>query len=141
MTSPLSLLALLATLIGCGSPPPDPGSSPEGRLCGRAYGSTVDSLEDMFTQAGRDMPEVMTKKDYVKMCVDLGFTEAQLKCMDPKLARGDESCKETLAAVKDKTGKLATALLPKKDEKKDAKEDGAGDEDKKEDEPEGEGGE
>ncbi len=138
MTSPLSVLALLATLLGCGSPPPDPGASPEGRLCGRAYGSTIDTLEDMFTQAGKDMPEVMAKKDYVNMCVELGFTEAQLKCMDPKLAKVDESCKETLAEVKDKTAKLAKALIP---EKEGAEKEKEGDGDKMEAEPEGEGGE
>ena len=114
MTVSLSIFAALAALVGCGSPPPDPGASPEGRLCGRAYGSTIDSLEDMYTQAGKDMPEVLPKKDYVKMCVELGFTEAQLKCMDPKLAAGDPACKEALEGVKDKTAKLAEALLPKK---------------------------
>jgi hypothetical protein len=130
MTLSLSIFAALAALVACSTPPPDPGASPEGRLCGRAYGSTIDSLEDMYTQAGQDLPEVLSKKDYVKMCVEMGFTEAQLKCMDPKLAAGNDACKEAMESVKDKTAKLAEALLLKKNDA------GAGG-DKMKEEPEG----
>ena len=117
MTSPHSILVVATAwaLVACTPPPPDPGASPEGKLCGRAYGSTIDSLEDMFTQAGKDLPEVLDKKAYVKLCVEMDFTEAQLKCMDPKLAQVDPGCAETLEGVKDKTSKLAAALLPKQD--------------------------
>lgn len=116
-------ITILATLAGCGAAP-DPSSSPEGRLCGRAYGSTIDSLDELYTKAGKDMPTPIAKDKYVEMCVGMGFTEDQLKCMDPKIASVDETCPETLKAVEDKKKKLAQSLLPKADKGGDDKKEG-----------------
>lgn len=118
------LITVLVTLVGCGGSAPDASSTPEGRLCGRAYGSTIDSLDELYTKAGKDMPTPVEKKKYVEMCVGMGFTEGQLKCLDPKLASLDETCAETLKPVEDKKKKLAQSLLPKADKGGDAKEGG-----------------
>ncbi|MBN2800464.1 MAG: hypothetical protein JXX28_15090 [Deltaproteobacteria bacterium] len=98
-------LVLFGLLAACGgSEPVNPANTPEGRLCGRAYGSTLDSIEDMFKAAGKTMPtNLPAKEDYVKLCVEQGFSEAQAKCLDPKLASLDpEGCTTTLAPVKEK---------------------------------------
>ena len=109
---------LMLSLLGCGTAPPPPSATPEGKLCGRAYSSTIDSLEDMFHKAGKDLPEHLTKKDYIDKCVAMGFTEEQLKCLDPKLAVGNDDCKTALSTVKDKQKTLNEQLLIKPDPKK-----------------------
>mgnify|MGYP006979990678 CR=1 FL=1 len=125
------MLITVLSMLGCGSSEPPPTATPQGRLCGRAYGSTIDSLDELYTKAGKDMPTPIKKDEYVKMCVDMKFTDEQLKCLDPKIAQVDEACVKTLEPVKEKTSKLAKALIPKKEEKKDGeKKEG---EDKKED--------
>lgn len=110
--------AFVFSLLGCSTPPPPPSATPEGRLCGRAYSSTIDSLEEMFNKAGKDLPEVLTKKDYVEKCVGMGFSEEQLKCLDPKLANGNKKCDAALKDVKDKQKKLAEQLMKKSDKPK-----------------------
>ncbi|MCB9673807.1 MAG: hypothetical protein H6737_01745 [Alphaproteobacteria bacterium] len=107
------VITALIALVGCGGGAPPPSSTPEGKLCGRAYGSTIDSLDELYTKAGKDMPKTVPKEDYVKLCVEMGFTEAQLKCLDPKIESVDETCKKTLESVVDKKKKLAQSLLVK----------------------------
>ena len=125
------LITILASLMACGGAEPPPTSTPEGRLCGRAYGSTIDSLDELYTKAGKDMPTPTPKADYVKLCVEMGFSEEQLKCLDPKIAGLDESCAKLLEPVKDKTKKLAQSLLPKSTPP-DKKEEGSAEEKKEE---------
>lgn len=103
--------SIVLALLACGSPPPDPSSTPEGRLCGRAYGSTIDSLEDLYNQQGVDLPSFLSKEEYVAKCVGLGFTEAELKCLDPKIATGNKECEVALEKVKDKRAELSKALV------------------------------
>lgn len=109
-----STLALTLGLAACtgGAPQaPDPASTPEGRLCGRAYGSTIDSMDELFTKAGKTMPEMPPKSEYITKCLSLGFTEAQLKCLDPKIAGADpKGCMETLKPVKEKQAELNEVL-------------------------------
>lgn len=105
--------SIVLALLGCGSAPVDPASTPAGKLCGRAYSSTIDSLEDVANQRGVDMPEVATKQEYIAKCVELGFTDAQLKCLDPKLATGDEACAASLKETEEKRGKLNGILVKK----------------------------
>jgi hypothetical protein len=120
----ISTVLALATLLGggCGgSEPADLSKTPEGRLCQRAYGSTVDSLKDVFTQSGQPMPEWPDRTAYIEKCAGLGFNEAQLKCLDPKLAGADPAgCKETLEPVKAKKEELSKWFLDQV--KKDAAE-------------------
>ncbi|MEZ4319258.1 MAG: hypothetical protein R3F61_17225 [Myxococcota bacterium] len=125
------LITVLLALIGCGGGEPPATSTPEGRLCGRAYGSTIDSLDELYTKAGKDMPTPIAKEEYVKMCVSMGFTEAQLKCLDVKIQSVDPTCKEALEPVMDKSKKLQKSLLPqaaatpeKEDGEGEAKEEG-----------------
>lgn len=107
------LISLIISLLGCGSSAPSPSSTPDGRLCGRAYGSTLDSLDELYTKAGKDRPEAIPKKEYVEACVKMGLSEEQLKCLDPKIASLDESCTKALEPVKDKVSTLAKSLLKK----------------------------
>jgi len=106
----LSIPLLVMSLVGCGSGPPEQvnlSRTPDGRLCQRAHSSTVDSLTDIFTSAGKDMPTWVSKDAYVEKCVSMGFDESQLRCLDPKLAGADPAgCKETMAAVKAKSDEL-----------------------------------
>lgn len=90
-------VALVALLAACSSPPPpDPATSPTGRLCVRAYSSTVHTLSELTNTANLDLP---SQDDYVAKCLELGFTEDQLRCLDPKLAGADDSCAATLEPV------------------------------------------
>jgi hypothetical protein len=123
---------LCAVLMACGGEPEvDVEKVKMERLCGQTYSSTMDSLKDMYTQAGKTMPEMPTKEAYTEKCVALGFTEEQVKCMDPKRSVADpEGCKETLDAVAEKKkelGDLIAAAL-----KGDKEEKSGGDGDKKE---------
>jgi hypothetical protein len=110
----ISLPLVVATLWGCGGgEPADLSKTPDGRLCQRAYSSTIDSLTDMFNQGGHKLPETWPSKDtYVEKCVGLGFSEAQLKCLDPKWASSDpEGCKTTMEPVLDKSKELSKWLM------------------------------
>ena len=122
------LILLIITLAGCGASEPDvdPAKAKMGKLCERAYSSTIDSLKDVYTQAGKDMPEMPAKDVYADKCVSLGFTEDQAKCLDPKWSGGDvEGCKTTMTPVKDKAAELskllADAMKPPKKEAGDDK--------------------
>lgn len=106
-------ISLILSLFACGSPPPDPGASPEGKLCGRAYGSTIASLKDMYTQRGADLPEVTAKSEWVAKCVSMGFNEEQLKCLDPKIATGNPSCDAAMKDVDMKRKELMGSILKK----------------------------
>jgi hypothetical protein len=111
----ISTLVALATLAltACGSSEPaDPSKTPDGRLCQRAYSSTVDSLTDVFTQAGQDLPEWPDRTAYIEKCIGMGFDEKQLKCLDPKISGADPAgCKETLEPVKKKKEELEKWFL------------------------------
>jgi len=103
------LITLIITLAGCGSGEPeiDPAVAQMTKLCERAHSSTVDSLKDLYTQAGKDLPELPTKEAYAEKCVSLAFTEEQAKCLDPKWSGGDvEGCKETMKPVEEKVKDL-----------------------------------
>ena len=115
----LFTVVFFSLLAACGGrePIPDQATVEATKLCGRAYGSTVDSIQEQFTHAGADMPEMPPKEAYVELCVSQGFTPEQARCLDPKLAVGDpEGCAEALAEVleqKEALGKLfADALHP-----------------------------
>ncbi len=107
----ISKLIVLATLLSaaCGSPEPvDPAKTPDGRLCQRAYSSLVDSYTDVFTQKGVPEPDTWPDKAaYIDKCLAVGFSEPQLKCLDPKISGSDPAgCKETLEPVKSKHEEL-----------------------------------
>jgi hypothetical protein len=111
MRTALPVIALLLAACGGPSEPPSAEDTPAGRACARAYSSTVHSLDELLRMAGvRDRPELPTREAYVEACVAQGFTEAQLRCLDPKLREADESCTETLAEVAEKEAAL-TALF------------------------------
>ena len=104
-------VALAGLLAACEGKPPDadPTQTPEGRLCGRVYGSTIDSIEEHFNirKVPLDQRPQMPEKDvYVKKCMEQGFSEAQLKCLDPKIAAVDETCTGTLEPVAGKVAAL-----------------------------------
>lgn len=110
------LLSFTLLLAACGGEPPAPdlAATPEGRLCGRAYGSTVDSLDQLFDAqrvAEADRPQMPDKQAYVEKCVGLGFDEAQLKCLDPKIEAIDETCAETMASAGEKRTELNALFI------------------------------
>ena len=108
----ISLQLLVATLVGCGSEPVDLSKTPDGRLCQRAYSSTIDDLTDMFNQAGKEIPTWPAKDTYIEKCVAMGFDEPQLKCLDPKWSLGDpEGCKATMEPVQGKAKELTKWLI------------------------------
>jgi len=103
-------IALVGLLVACEGPPAaDPTQTAEGRLCGRVYGSTIDSIEEHFNVRKVPLdqrPKMPEKRTYVEKCMEQGFTEAQLKCLDPKIAAVDETCVGTLEPVTEKVGSL-----------------------------------
>jgi len=103
---------LCVALFACsGEPEIDVAKVKMEKLCGQTYSSTVDTLKDVFTQAGKTLPEMPTKEAYTEKCVALGFTEEQVKCMDPKRSVADpEGCKETLSSVADKKKELGDLI-------------------------------
>ena len=105
----ISLPILLASLLACGSSEPeDLSRTPDGRLCNRAYSSTIDSLTDLFTKSGKPTPEWPAKDAYIEKCVALDLSEDQLKCLDPKISGSDPAgCKETLDPVEGTKKELA----------------------------------
>ncbi len=135
------LTVSIILLAGCGSAEVemDPAQAKMTKLCERAYSSTMDSLKDLYTQAGKDMPEMPTKDEYSAKCVTLGFTEDQAKCLDPKWSGGDpEGCKETMKPVEKKAlelGELFKKAMKGGEEPEKGKEEGKeeGDGDKKKD--------
>ena len=71
---------LCAVLVACGGEPEvDVEKVKMEKLCGQTYSSTVDSLRDMYTQAGKPIPEMPTKEANDEKCVSLEITEDQLK--------------------------------------------------------------
>jgi hypothetical protein len=104
-------IALVGLLFACEGKPPDadPTQTPEGRLCGRVYGSTIDSIEEHFNVRKVPLdqrPQMPEKRTYVEKCMEQGFSEAQLKCLDPKIAAVDETCAATLEPVAEKVASL-----------------------------------
>jgi hypothetical protein len=107
------LSILIITLVGCGGGEEqiDPVQAKMTKLCERAYSSTLDSLKDLYTQAGKDMPEMPAKDTYAAKCVSLGFSEEQAKCLDPKWSKGDpQGCKETMKPVEKKAIELGKLI-------------------------------
>ena len=101
----------LITLLGCDPPPTPIAETQAGKLCGRAYGSTVNSLQELYAQSGKQFPPLQSKADYIKRCVAFNFSTDQLRCLDPKLAIADHTCVETLEPVKAQAKKLSNKLL------------------------------
>ena len=80
---------------------PRVASTPESKLCGRAYSQTVSALGDIAKKAGVDLPKLPDKNKYIGICVDANFTEDQAKCLDPKWFQVDaEACQAALEPKK-----------------------------------------
>jgi len=60
--------------------------------CGRTYSSSEKVLQDLFYSRGVAEVEFIDRSKYIEKCVELKLSSAELKCVDPNLAEGEE-CK------------------------------------------------
>lgn len=97
--------------LGCGllqapEPPPDSAAA-----CGRVYGSTVTTLEEMYAASTEQPPDFLSKKDWVALCVGQGLTPEQLQCADPRIEIVDPNCAPVLDPVRDRVQALREQLV------------------------------
>lgn len=93
---------LLSTLGGCAGQSPEPGSTPEGQACARAYGATVGSVASLLARRGTPDPARWPDEgEYIEHCVALKMSASQVACLDPGRAGSDpDGCADALQTAK-----------------------------------------
>ena len=81
------------------------------KSCARLYGGQTKVFRDLLykQQVPEDKVKFGDKAEYIKKCIDAGFTKEQMQCIDPNLR--DDSCTETMKDVADKEKDLKTFLF------------------------------
>lgn len=100
----VSSALMLATLGGCSGPTAaERVASPSGQACARAYDATVGSVSQLFERRGGPSPTAWPDQGrFVRQCLDLDMTEAQLACLDPGRAASDpDGCAVALESAKE----------------------------------------
>lgn len=120
------VLGLLA-LIGCGDSGPSEAelaAAKSEKNCSKVYSAMTKVLKDELHKGGVAGVEFGDKDGFVKLCVGAGFTEEQVKCLDPNLGGSDE-CKKAMEDKKEKVKELTEYLLKPMKEKSDKPAEGA----------------
>lgn len=122
----IAVVGLLGVLVGCGDSGPSEAELAAKKIekeCSKAYGALTKVLKEELNKGGVGGVEFGEKDGYVKLCVEAGFTEDQIKCLDPNRG-GSEDCKKALEPKKEQTKAMTEYLLApmKKKQEEGAKE-------------------
>lgn len=104
-------VSFLVCTLACGllqRPPPPPEAA---AVCGRVYGSTRTTLEQMYAASTDPAPEFLSKAAWVEECVAAGLDDAQLRCADPRIELVDADCAARLEPVRDRLVALREAIV------------------------------
>lgn len=80
-------------------------------ICSRLYGSTTDTLAQMYGASTEPEPRFTAKAPWVASCVAMNLTPAQLRCADPKIEMFDPGCTAELDPIRDRVQKLQDDLI------------------------------
>lgn len=101
----------LLTTLGCSLPQRTPSPPDTAAACGRVYGSTRTTLEQMYASSTEAAPPFLTKKAWTEACVAAALTPEQLDCADPRIEMADPGCVEVLDPVRDRVQALREQLV------------------------------
>ena len=114
------VLGLLA-VVGCGDSGPteaELAKAKTNKQCSKVYSAMTKVLKDELHKGGVAGVEFGEKDGFVELCAGAGFTDEEIKCLDPNLG-GSEECKKAMESKKDKVKELSEYLLkPMKDKQK-----------------------
>lgn len=107
-------LFVAALLVGCGPSAAEleaeSAAAQMRKDCGRTYSSSQKVLQDMLYSKGVAEVTFVDRTKYIDKCVELKLGKAELKCVDPNLAEGEE-CKGLPDAAKKNVKALQAYMI------------------------------
>ncbi len=109
----IAIVGLIGLLSACGEAGPSEAelaAKKTEKECSKVYGALTKVLKEELNKGGVGGVEFGEKPGFVELCVKAGFSDEQLKCMDPNRGGSDE-CKKALESKKDQSKELTEYLL------------------------------